>query len=362
MRSPERPHGLPLAARVALAASVVALAAVILFTLNGALPGIVSRVGGAVSGIAGAVLPSPSPSLAPIVVPVAPVLDVPAQGTTNQRTVTITGSVPTTIVGRQTGHKIRLYVRLPNKDPVVVAEIPIGETPTFTFPDVTLQPGRNDFSATVVGPEGESEASPIVTYGLDTTKPKITITAPKDKSTVNAGSVTISGKTQGRSAISAHNDADGRLVVGTADAAGGFQVVMPLADGTNAITVTATDPAGNAATTVLTILRGTGQLTVALTASSYRISAVSLPKNLVLRAVATDPSGNTLPGRDITFTLSIPGVPLITGQGTTDASGVAVYQATIPFGASPGSGPGLAYLTTPEFGDASGRVVITIIP
>jgi len=363
-RVAEEPRGLPVAAKAVLALSIVALGAVVLFTIVGALPGIVSTVGGAVSGIAGAVLPlqSPSPSPTLAVIPVSPVLDAPTQAATNQASVTVTGSVPASIVGQRVGITIRLYVALPKKEPVQIREVPLGETPSFAIPDVALQPGRNDFSATVVGPGGESEASPIVTYVLDTTKPKIAISSPKDKATVEGTSVTISGKTQGRSTITARNGANGHTAIGAADGTGSFQVVLPLADGTNAISVTATDPAGNAATASLTIQRGTGALKVALSASSYRISAAKLPRTLELRAVATDPEGNGLAARDITFTLEIPGVPPITGLETTDASGVAVFQTSIPAGALPGSGPGTAFLTTPEYGDASGRVVITIIP
>jgi len=341
----------------------VALGAVVLFTVVGTLPRIVSAVGGAFSGITGAVIPSsplPSPSLA--AAPDAPVLDVPAQATSNQPTVTITGSVPASIGSQRSGYTIRLYVTLPKAQPALVDEIPLGETLDFTFPDVKLQPGRNAFSATIDGPGGESAPSPIVTYGLDTTPPKITISAPADKSTVNADSVTITGKTQGRSAIKALDQANGRTVLGTADATGAFQVIMPLADGTNAISVTATDPAGNTSTSSVTVLRGTGALKVVLTASAYRISAAKLPQTLVLRAVATDPAGNGLPGREITFTLSIPGVPLITGQVTTDTTGLATFQTTVPAGATTGTGPGTAFLTTPEYGDASGGVVITITP
>jgi hypothetical protein len=351
------------AAKAALGLSVVALGAVILFTMVGALPGIVSTVGGAVSGIAGAVLPSPSPSPTPAIIPVSPpVLDAPTQAATSQASVTVTGSVPASLIGRQAGITVRLYVTLPKKAPIQVREITLGETPSFAMPDVVLQPGRNDFSATIVGPGGESEASPIVMYVLDTTKPKITISSPKDKATVEDSSVTIVGKTQGRSTITARNGANGRTTISAADGTGSFQVVVPLADGTNAISVTATDPAGNATTALLTVQRGTGQLKVALNASSYRISAANLPRVLELRAVATDPSGVGLAGRDIAFTLAIPGVPQITGQGTTDASGVAVFRTSIPAGATPGSGPGTAFLTTPEYGDASGRVVITITP
>lgn len=361
-RGSEAPRSLPVAAKAALGVSIVALVAVVLLTVAGALPGIVSTVGGAVSGIAGAVLPSPSPTPTLAPVPVSPVLDAPSQAATNQPAVTITGSVPASIVGQRASIRIRLSVALPKKEPVQVREIALGVTPNFAIPDVPLTPGRNDFSAIAIGPGGESEASPIVTYVLDTSKPKIVVSSPADKSTVEGPSVTIVGTTQGRATVTARDEANGRTAIGVADGTGSFQVVIALAEGTNAISLTAVDPAGNASTAVLSVRRGTGQLKVALSASSYRISAAKLPRMLQLRAVATDPGGTGLPGREITFTLSIPGVPMITGQETTDASGVAIFQTSIPAGATPGSGPGLAFLTTTDFGDASGRVVITVIP
>src|SRR5450759_3161148 len=172
-RTPEAPRSLPMAVKAALGVSVVALVAVILLAVAGALPRIVSTVGGAVSGIAGAVLPSPSPIPTVVVVPAAPVLDAPAQTATNHALVTVTGSVPADIIGQGPGFTIRLYVTLPKKAAVRIAEIPVGATPNFSIPDVALQPGRNDFSATVTGPGGESKASPLVTYVLDTSKPKI---------------------------------------------------------------------------------------------------------------------------------------------------------------------------------------------
>jgi hypothetical protein len=350
------------AAKAALGVAVVALGAVVLFTMSGALPGIVSTVGGAVSRIAGAVLPAPSPS--PLaVVPVSPVLDAPAQAATNQPSVTVTGSVPASISGQRAGIMIRLYVALPTKAPVQVSQVPLGELPSFAIADVALQPGRNDFSATVVGPGGESKASPIVTYVLDTTKPTLAISSPKDNAAVSGASVTIVGKTQGASTVSARNEANGRTAIGAADATGSFQVVLPLADGTNAISVMATDPAGNPATVILTVQRGTGQLKITLTASATQISAKQLPSTLKLSAVATDPGGRRLAGRDITFILSIFGMPPINVQETTNASGVAVFETSIPAGATPGKGSGTAFLITPEYGNASsGQVSITITP
>ena len=75
----------------------------------------------------------------------------------------------------------------------------------------------------------------------------------------------------------------------------------------------------------------------------------------------TDPDGRAVAGQLITFTLTIPGVPAITGDDRTDASGAATFRTTIPAGASTGSGLATAFASTDELGDASGRVAITIV-
>jgi hypothetical protein len=71
--------------------------------------------------------------------------------------------------------------------------------------------------------------------------------------------------------------------------------------------------------------------------------------------------GRPIAGQAVTFTLSIPGVPALTGDDVTDGSGTARYRTTIPAGATPGSGLGTAFVSTADYGDASGRISITII-
>ena len=53
---------------------------------------------------------------------------------------------------------------------------------------------------------------------------------------------------------------------------------LPIATGTNQITIDGTDPAGNVSETALTVRRGTGKLTVSLSASAYQISASPCPR------------------------------------------------------------------------------------
>lgn len=355
----ERPRGLPLVAKAILAVALVALAGVVVWSATGQLPRLVGAIGDTIGGIADKVFTTPSPSPTPVAIIPAPHLDPPAEPYTNQATIDVTGTVPAELAGR-TGYTIRIWIALPDQLPVQVKEVAVGETPAFVVPAVPLEKGNNDITATIHGPGGDSDSSPIITYIRDVTKPKVTITSPKNGATINNATVKISGKTQGRSAINARNAANGDVGTTTAKTDGTFSVTVALADGANAITVTATDPAGNSASAVVSVRRGSGKLTVKLSASVYRLSAAKLPRALVLTAVVTNPDGAPIPGATVSFTLSIPGVEALTGEAKTNASGVATFRTTVPSGATVGSGPGTALVSTTEFGDASGRVTITI--
>jgi len=129
----------------------------------------------------------------------------------------------------------------------------------------------------------------------------------------------------------------------------------------NGIALSVTDPAGNVGSAVLTVLRGSGTLEVGLSASAYRISAARLPRTIVLTARVTNPDGNVLSGELVTFTLSIPGVPAITGDDVSDGSGMATFQTIIPAGATVGSGLATAFVITADFGEASAQISITLI-
>ena len=71
------------------------------------------------------------------------------------------------------------------------------------------------------------------------------VASPKANSVVNARTVLVVGKTQARSDLSIHDASTNATVAGAADANGAFAITLPIGTGTNAIQVTATDPAGN---------------------------------------------------------------------------------------------------------------------
>jgi hypothetical protein len=347
-------------ARLALLAAIGALALVVVTSVTGVLPRIVATFGTAIGGIADTVMRTPEPVETLIPIPAAPALAAPENPYTNQPTTTLSGTVPPEVVGRP-GFLVRVYVSLPDQEPVAVRDVAVGETTSFVVDELLLEPGRNDVTATLVGPGGESESSPVITYVLDRSKPKITISSPKNRARVNGATVKIMGKTQGRSTVVARNEANGTAATAVAADDGAFTLEVPISSGTNAIALTAKDLAGNVGTAVLTVRRGQGKLTIALSASAYRISAARLPRTLEMRAVVTDPNGRPLAGQTVTFTLTIPGVPAITGDEVTDGSGAATFRATIPKGATVGTGLGTAFVSTDEHGETSARISITII-
>lgn len=352
---------MPLPARLALVLAVGALALVVVTTVTGVLPKIVSSFGTALGGITDTFLNTPVPSASLLPIPAPPALVSPENPYTNKPTANLNGTLPLEVVGRE-GFLVQIYVALPDQVPVAVRDVAVGETTSFVVEELSLEPGRNDVSATLVGPGGESESSPVITYVLDRSKPAITVSSPKNKATVNGNTVKITGKTQGRATVVARNEANGTAATAAAAANGTFTLKVPLSIGTNGIALTATDLAGNVGTAVLSVRRGSGHLTVAISASASRISAARLPRDIVLRALVLDPDGRPVSGQTVTFTLAIPGVTAITGEDETDGSGAATFRTNIPKGATVGlSGLGTAYVSTPEYGDASDRISVTII-
>ncbi len=335
--------------------------AVTLFA-SGGLSVAVGSLGSAVSSVVGAIAATPKPSVTPAPVLEAPALTAPRQAYTNQPKVTLTGSVPSAAIG-QVGDSIRIEVSVEGAAPVPVKDVPVPEIAAFSVPDVPLAPGRNDFTATLISAAGTSDPSGAVTYILDTTPPPVTITSPANGTTVNATSVKIAGTTQPQSTVSARDEANAATVTAQAGTDGSFVLTLPLADGTNGITVTATDPAGNTGQAVVGVTKGSGVLTARLSASPYRLSAGS-GGNLTVTVVVTDPNGQPLPGANVQFTITVPGLaPIQPAEMPTDATGTATFTTAVPPGGTAGqTGLATALVTTAAYGQASARAALAVGP
>jgi len=356
----DRGPGLPIYLRLGLVVAIVILGAAVVFAGVGALGTVVAGIGSAFSSAIQQVTVSPSPSPSEALAPNAPTLTQPAEPYTNETSIDLSGTVPAIYVGQQ-GTTIRLYRAVAGGTADQVDEIAVGATPGFTFPGVKLTKGRNDFSATLVGDGGESEPSHIVTYVLDTTKPKITILKPANDSLVNGKTVTIKGKTQAHSDLVAKNVSNNASVTATAGDDGAFSLVLAIGAGQNSIGITATDPAGNVGTTTLSLRRGSGRLSATITASRYQFRRPSLPDPITLTVKVTNPDGRALDGATVEFTLSIPGVAPITHTLVTNGDGIASWKTIIPKTGQTGQGVAAALVTTDSFGTTTTQTVIRIV-
>jgi len=358
----ERRRGLPLVAKLLLASSIVVLGGFIVWTGSGGvgpfLSSIVAGFGGFVQTV-GSVVSSPAPTVAPITSD-APAIATPDRPYVNAEAVDISVTVPKAIAGLP-GYTVRLWVTLPDADPVVLTEVPVGQTSVLVIRDVALAKGTNDMQASIVGPGGESELSAVTTWVRDNVKPKVQILSPRNNASINKPTATIKGKTQAGSSVRLANDVNAATATVTAGADGVWSSPIAIGQGINTITVTVTDPAGNVNTGTLALRRGSGKLVASLTGSAYRFKASKLPRRVSFTVTVTDPDGKRLPGATALFTISIPGLQaIVSGQVRTNSAGSATFTTTIPKGAMPGAGLATVLVTANGLGTTTDRQVLTV--
>ena len=357
-RRVEPSRRLPLPVRLVLVAGLTTLGVVVVAGAVGGLSRAVGAIGDTFSSFVEDVTATVAPSATIATISDAPSVEAPDEPYTSAGAIDLVVTLPPDTVGRA-GAMVRIFLTLPDQAAAPIAERPVGAGPRVVFP-VELTPGENGFSATVVTAGGESEPSPIVTFIRDNEPPTIVVSSPKNDAIVNRDVVTLVGKTQARSTLVARNEANGASIAAEAGSDGSFELVLALAAGSNAISIAATDPAGNLGESVLTVRRGSGALKAQLTANRYTFSAAKLPLDIVLRVVVTDPDGRPLGGATATFSLTMPGLPAITAYATTGADGLASFSTSLPKGTARGQGLATVLVTTAEFGSATDRSVITI--
>jgi len=303
--------------------AVVALGGGVLLVASGGLGRVAAALGSTFDGFVGDLTSTPVPSETPVTVSSAPTIEAPAEPYTNQAAIDLVGTVPAAVAGAADS-VVRIYVAIGDGEPGIVTEVAIGATQRFVAPGITLSPGPNTFSATIVGPTDlESESSATVAYVLDTTKPKITISSPRANAVVNSRTVKLVGLTQARSALSAHNLTTNATVAGAADGKGAYSLIVPIGTGVNKIELSSTDPAGNVNKATVSVRRGTG--------------ALSMPAPATTRSTAP-------------------------ARGTSSGAGTATFTTTIPEGATADREISVtAIVTTAEYGNIQDRTVIRLL-
>ena len=361
-RKVERAPGIPFVAQVVLVLAVVSLGLTVLWAGSGGIGPLVANLAAAFGGVIDDASTTAAPGRTPVAaVPDAPLITAPAEPFTNLPTADVPVSLPSAVVGKA-GFSVRLYVKVGEAAPVAVGSIKVGPTAQVTLLGTPLQDGRNEFYATIVGPSGESDPSPVVTWVLDQKAPTVVLATPKNGAAVTKDAVSVTGKTQGRSSVVARNEANGATATTTAGSDGLFKLVIAVGPGVNGITVTSTDPAGNSGSAIVAVRKGSGALAAKLTAAAYRFSVATLPNTVEFVVTVTDPAGQPLPGARALFTITVPGLAaIISSELTTAGDGTAVFRTLIPSGTQMGSGLASVLVTSDEYGVVKERQVLTIV-
>lgn len=356
--SARRPRA-PLAVRTTFLLSVVLLAGGVLVIASGGFATTLTTLGSGFTAAFNRLVATPVPTATDLPLTDSPRITAPEEPYTNRETVDLNISVPQEALGDPNA-KVRIYLALEGLDAAPVRDVPLESTSRLVV-SFTLTEGRNDISATLFRGDLESEPSPIVTWILDLTPPKIVIASPKDGASIETPNATIRGSTQAGSTLIARNPANNASITTVAARDGAFELELPLVPGENQIVLSATDPAGNTAEKKLKVTQGSTEMRVQLRASLYQISIAHHPSSLQLIVTVTDPTGDPLAGAQAFFTLQIPGLAPISNQFVTGADGRAIFTTPLVGTLQKGTGVGTVLVSHDVYGESTDRVTLTFV-
>ena len=346
--------------RTLLGLSVALLGGAAFVLASGGIGPILSSLGAGFQSAIDRLSPSAIPIESGLPLADSPHIAAPTQPYTNQASVNLDITVPLDAVGDPAA-KVRVYLALEGLEAAAVGEYPVGTTSHLVIP-FDLTEGRNAISATLVtSATEESEHSPIVTWILDLTKPKIAIASPKDGDNIETPDALFRGSSQAGTTLVARNTSNGASISTVAARDGTFEFQLPLVQGDNEVEITATDPAGNQNAKTLKLVQGRTEMRVNLRASLYTISVKHHPSSLQLIVVVLDPSGDPIEGARAFFTLQIPGLAPISNELLTGADGRATFTTPLIGEIETGGGVATVLITEDTYGEKTDRVTLTFV-
>jgi len=171
-------------------------------------------------------------------------------------------------------------------------------TTTWTASNIPLQLGLNSITVTATDSAGNTSTDTIgVTYSLppDTTKPTITITSPTSgtSTSTSANTITIGGTASDNVGVTQVTWVSSIGVSGTATGTTTWSAAsIPVINGTQTVTVTARDAAGNTNTDALTVFSTTAADTsnpvVTITSPTTATTATVTADTVTLGGTASD--------------------------------------------------------------------------
>lgn len=158
-----------------------------------------------------------------------------------------------------------------------------GYSVTFTPPDV-LADGEHDFEINCTDNDGNHADTAFVYFTVDTVPPVLNITTPAEGLITASTTITVAGTTNDSTSSPTTVKVNGKSV--TVNSNGTFSTTVSLSEGSNTITIVATDSAGKSST----VTRH-----VTLNTKAPKITSVTITPNpantgasMVLKVVVTE--------------------------------------------------------------------------
>lgn len=160
-----------------------------------------------------------------------------------------------------------------------------GTTHTFTYtPTTALSDGSHTITVNASDNDGNAATQKTATFKVDTVPPTLSISAPTDNLVTNNATLTVTGTTNDATSSPVTVTINGTAATVQAD--GSFSETITLTEGTNTITVIATDGAGKTSTVTRTVTLDTTPPTIS--AVSITPNPVDAGQTYVISVTVTD--------------------------------------------------------------------------
>lgn len=272
---------------------------------------------------------SPTPPPASLE-PGRPTLSAPSDPITAAATTTVIGTLPQDLLN-QGDALIRIIITRDDGSVITGAEIKMPKTPGFTITQIPLAAGTNVIVAAVVVNGVEGTHSAPITVIRDTVAPALTVTAPTPGEIMNGDLVTVTGKTDKDIDVQVRNETTSTIVNGRSTAKGLFSIDTMLRNGTNVLTIIATDGAGNQTTASVEISTSAsvGRVTIVLNPGTIILS--TKPIAFRITATATDSTGTPAANVQVCMYVMADGAPPSSSVCvTSDVNGRAAWNYLFP--------------------------------
>lgn len=163
-----------------------------------------------------------------------------------------------------------------------------GYTCTYT-PSTALAEGAHTITINAEDNDGNVATAATVTFAVDTVPPTLSITAPANGLITNQSKITVSGTTNDvtSSPVTVSIKVNGgAAITPTVGTGGAFSTQVNLTEGSNTITIVATDSAGKTTTVTRTVTLDTNAPTI--TAITLTPNPVDAGKTFIISVTVSD--------------------------------------------------------------------------